>query len=420
MFRATLQEPAGDALFKRFSVNATPTILLLDGAGAEVDWVVGYDPPAEAFQTLIEKMRSGGPESFRGLSAAYAKNPKDVATVFALAEKKSERYAADQVAALYKQVVVLDPNGKAGTTEYRKERVSYTELAEFKIGQAALQVMPPNTPDPAPLLAFVKKYPESAIVKEAYGFLANMYFGRAGSKADAVKFFDEYTSRYPQDAMVLWSYMRRIIADKDGLDKGVELGRKAADIAAPSMKSMMLQSLAQVHLLKGDKAAAAEVAERILNERGPAGGAVMAIAATSAGDMQVALPPGTDMGASNAARIFVQADRMDRALAVYGPEYLKKLGDKAQPAMAYASFWSGQNANLESACEAAGKATAANPESWSAWNILAQVDLKLKKYDDALKAARKALDLAPAQPPQFKDGIRKTIDQIKAAAEGKK
>jgi tetratricopeptide (TPR) repeat protein len=419
MFRATLQEPAGDALFKRFSVNATPTILLLDGDGAEVDWVVGYDPPAEAFQELLAKMKAGGPESYKWLSAAYANRPKDVEAVFALAQKKSERYPADQVAGLYKQVVALDPDGKAGTTEYRKEKISYTELAEFKIGQAALQVMPPRAPDPAPLLAFVKKYPESAIVKEAFGFMANFYFGRTAPKADAVKFFDEYTARYPQDAMVLWSYVRRIIADKDSLDKGVELARRAADLAAPAMKSMMLQSLAQVYLLKDDKAKAAEVAERILKEGANGGGMVM-IAATSAGDMQVQLPPGQDMGAMNAARIFVQADRMDRALAIYGPEYLKKNLDKAQPATAYASFWSSQNANLESAREAALKATAATPDSWSAWNILGQINLKLKRYDDALKAAEKAFEIAPAQPPQFKDNLKKTIDQIKAAAAEKK
>ena len=143
---------------------------------------MGYDPPAEAFQELLAKMKAGGPESYKGLSAAYAKNPKDVATVFALAQKKSERYPADQVAALYKQVVALDPNGKAGTTEYRKEKIPYTESAEFEIGKAGLQVMPPSAPDPAPLLAFVKKYPESAIVKEAFGFMANFYFARTAPK----------------------------------------------------------------------------------------------------------------------------------------------------------------------------------------------------------------------------------------------
>jgi len=382
---------------------------------------VGYDPPAEAFKDILAKMKAGGPESYKGLSAAYAKNPKDVATVFALAEKKNERYPADQVAPLYKQVVALDPDGKAGMTEYRKEKVSYTELAEFKIGLGAVEAgPPPKVGDPAPLLAFVKKYPESAIVKEAYGGLANWHYSRAETpKADAYAFFDAYTARYALDPMALWSYMRRIIADKDNLDKGIELGRKAADLAAPAMKMMLLQSLAEIYLLKGDKAQAAEVAERILKEAS-GGGAVMMLAATSAGDMPVSLPPGGDMGAANAARIFVRADRMDRALAVYGPDYLKKNGDKAQPVTAYASFWSSQNANLESALEAAQKATALNAGSWTPWNIRAQLELKLKRYDAALQSAQKALELAPAQPAQFKAGVQKTIDQIKAAAGDKK
>ena len=52
-----------------------------------------------------------------------------------------------------------------GTTEYQKEQVSYTEYAEFNLGSGAVRTRPP---DPAPLLAFVKKYPEGVMVKNAY------------------------------------------------------------------------------------------------------------------------------------------------------------------------------------------------------------------------------------------------------------
>jgi len=45
--------------------------------------------------------------------------------------------------------------------------------------------------------------------------------------------------------------------------------------------------------------------------------------------------------------------------------------------------------------------------------------LKQKKYDDALKAAEKALEIAPAQPPQIKESIKKRIEAIKAAQEKK-
>jgi predicted TPR repeat methyltransferase len=56
-----------------------------------------------------------GVETFKALTAAYAKNPKDVATVFKVARKWSERYDEAKAMEKYKEVVALDPNGKAGT-----------------------------------------------------------------------------------------------------------------------------------------------------------------------------------------------------------------------------------------------------------------------------------------------------------------
>jgi tetratricopeptide (TPR) repeat protein len=386
--------------------------VVFDGDGSEIDWTVGYDPPAESFQATLQKMLSGK-ETYKALAASYAKNPKDVAVVFKLAQKWADRYDDAKSAENYKEVVALDPDGKMGTTDYQKEKVSYTELAEFNVGQNALRSRPPA---PAPLQAFIKKYKDGTIVRDAYGRLAQAYYGRSASKDEAVKFFDEYTGRYPEELGALNAYVRRIIFDKDGLDKGLQLAQKAVAIAPGSSKTMTLQNLAQIHLLRGDKPKAAEAAEEIL-KAGSGQGMIMAV---PVGEAPPSTPPPADMSAMNAARIFVQADRMDRALAVFGPEYLKKNLDKAQSVSAYAAFWSGQNANLDSALEAAQKAVALTPDAYSGWNNLGQINLKLKKYDDALKAAEKALEIAPAQPPQIKDNIKKTIDQIKAAAQEKK
>jgi tetratricopeptide (TPR) repeat protein len=372
-----------------------------------------------------------GPETYKALAAAYAKNPKDVATVFKLAQKWADRYNDVKSAAMYKEILALDPDGKMGTTEYEKEKVSYTELAEFNVGTSAVRGRPSA---PAPLQAFIKKYPEGKIVKDAYAALAGAYFGRSASKDEAFKFFDEYTGRYPEEFGALSAYVRRIIFDKDNLDKGLQLAQKAIAVAQGPSGTMALQNLAQIHLLRGDKAKAAEMAEEILR-RGSGGqgtimvmsvpaGAAAAAPATAAPQGQ-AVPmtvstPGVDMAAVNAARIFVQADRMDRALAVFGPEYLKNNLDKSPVLFAYVTFWTGQGQNLESALDAAQKAVALMPNNYSGWNNLSQINLKLKKYDDALKAAEKALEIAPAQPPQIKENLKKTIDQIKAAAAEKK
>ncbi len=402
--------------------------MVFDGDGSEIDWTVGYDPPAESFLTTLQKMLSG-PETYKALAAAYAKNPKDIAIVFKLAQKWADRYDDMKSAQMYKEIVALDPDGKMGMTEYQKEKVSYTELAEFNIGNSAVRGRPPV---PAPLQAFVKKYPEGKIVKDAYSALAGAYFGRSAPKDEAFKFFDEYAGRYPEDFGALSAYVRRIIFDKDNLDKGLQLAQKAVGVAQAGSKTMALQSLAQVHLLRGDKAKAAETAEEILKAGPgqtmmvmsvPAGAAAAAPAAAAPQGQAVPMTvstPGVDMSAMNAARIFVQADRMDRALAVFGPEYLKNNLDKSPALFAYVTFWTGQGKNLESALDAAQKAVALMPNNYSGWNNLAQIDLKLKKYDDALKAAEKALEIAPAQPPQIKDNLKRTIDQIKAAAAEKK
>jgi thioredoxin-related protein len=86
LFQAAIQEPDGKAAFDRFKISATPTILFIDPDGSEADWIVGYDPPADKFQEQIEKVLKSE-NTFKSLSAAYAKDPKDVATVFKLAQK---------------------------------------------------------------------------------------------------------------------------------------------------------------------------------------------------------------------------------------------------------------------------------------------------------------------------------------------
>lgn len=292
---------------------------------------------------------------------------------------------------MYKQVVALDPDGKNGTTEYgrNKDKVSYTQYAEFNIGTGSMSARPP---DPAPLLAFIKKYPDSQIVNDGYGNLSRFY-GRQSSKEDATKFFEEYTKRFPNESMAYSSWVTRILFDKDPVDKGIELAQKSIELAPGRMAMTGYQNLARLYLLKGDKDKAVEAADQMMK------------AATA--------PP-------MAAQIYVDAGRPEKALAVYGPDYMSQ-NAKSGPALGrYAQFWAQQGTNLDSALVAAKTVTELTPNAYSSYTTLATVYQKMKNYTDALKAAEKALSLAPAQPPQIKVGIQKNIDSIKAAAAEKK
>jgi len=73
--------------------------------------------------------------------------------------------------------------------------------------------------------------------------------------------------------------------------------------------------------------------------------------------------------------------------------------------------------NLDKGLLLALKVVELTPDAYNSWNTLSQINLKLKKYDEALKAAEKAVESAPSE--QLKNIFRKRIDQIKAAQEKK-
>ena len=261
-------------------------------------------------------------------------------------------------------------------------------------------------------MAFVKKYPDSQIVKDAYNRLA-MFYGRQSSKDDATKFFEGYTGRFPQEAAAYSGWVTRILFDKDPVDKGLTLAQKAIDLSQGRQAITGYQNLARLYLLKGDKDKAVDAADRMMKL------AMVPPPAKPGATPSAPFDPAA-MAAPLAAPLYIDAGHPEKALAVYGPEFLKKNMDNAGNLSRYAQFWSTQGQNLDSALTAAKKVTEQTPDGYSGFNTLGSVYLKMKNYPEALKAAEKALTLAPAQPPMIKQQIQKTIDNIKMQAAEKK
>ena len=394
-------------MFEKYGIRATPTVVLFDPDGSMVDWHVGYDPPAEKYLEQIEKSLKGI-DTFKSLSDQYAKDPENLDVIFKLAGKQNDLYRTEKAAELYKQIVALDPEGKGGMTEYgggrgeAPEKVSYTQYAEFNIGTAALSSRPP---DPAALQAFIKKYPEGLIVRDSYQRLSGVYYQRTASKEEAAKFYEEFAGRFPKLISPLTAWVQRILQDKEPVDKGIELALKAIEMqkAAPrptgaaAERAMpmipgasMSLNLGRLYGLKGDKAKAVETIDA---------------AAKDAGDNARMLP--------SIAQAYIDIGAEDKALALYGPEFVKKNIGRAASLSPYASFWARQEKNLDSALEAAKKAVELGPENPMGWITLGTVYVKLKNAAEAVKAADKALEVAP---PAQKAVIQRQVDQIKSQA----
>lgn len=421
LYQATRGVGEGDAVYERFSIRATPTVLVLGSDGSEIDWHVGYGPPPEKFLERVDKSVKGI-DTFKVLSEKYAKEPKNVEAVFKLARKYNDRYDEEKAKELYNKVLDIDPNGKKGSTEYRDEQVTYTEYAEFSLGTLTLFS---RNGGPEPFKAFIKKYPESKMLKDAYLYVGS-YYRRAGSKEEAVQFFEDYTSKYPDDPNVLNSYVLRIIRDKDNIDKGIELAEKIKDIMKYNPDPDYLKSLAELYFLKGEEDKAEEVYGKDFMERQASdlayslrdyaefwvkqksntesAEAMMELAAKLKSDSLFVVRSIADM--------YIKLDKPEKAMEIFGPEYIKDYMDNSNTLYSYARFWGTLGKNLESAHKAAKKSVELAEAPYK-WDTLSLVNLKLKKYDAAMKAAEKAVETGGEQAARYK----KRIEEIKKAKE---
>ena len=121
---------------------------------------------------------------------------------------------------------------------------------------------------------------------------------------------------------------------------------------------------------------------------------------------------------SQVAGIYAGLDKVDKALAVYGPEIAKKNWDDQNGLASYASFWNRQGKNLENAAAAAERSVALTSDYYNNF-ILGQVLFKLKKYPEALKAAEKAVELAKPMAVKYEgfptQQYENLVKQIKEA-----
>ena len=368
------------------------------------------------------------------MSGRYAKEPTNVEVNFKLAAKYAARYTEAMEAKakeLYQKVITLDPEGKQGThtIEYLKVTVPYTQAAEFALGQMASFG---RKPDPAPLQAFIKKYPSSPLVESGYEYLSNYYMAQA-PKDEASKFFEEWIARFPDKTSGYDLYVRRIIRDKADLDKGIKLAEKISEIEGYDIAPRYVQNHAQLYVLKGDKAKADELygkdfmADQVDNLAYAlrsyaefwAGQNENLASAEAMIEKALLLEPDEAYFKQSAANIYLKLGKEEKALAVYGPEFVQKNAAAASPLFSYASFWNRQGKNLESAVEAAKKALELEP-TYYGYDVLGQIQLKLKNYEEALKAAEKALALAqdvakknegfPTKP--YEDRVQKVKDAM--------
>lgn len=183
----------GIDLAKQYNVSGYPTIIFIDGDGKEIDRIVGYYP-AKVFLKMMKDYNEGK-NTVGSLQKILSKYPDDPEANFKIAEKKvnNENKTEDAII-LLKKVVSADPENKTG----------YKEQADFMLASLSGK--------PEEIEAFIKNYPSSEKVKDAYISLAETEFHNSGDLTKANVWYDKAFEKYGiNDETVGFSYAQTVL-----------------------------------------------------------------------------------------------------------------------------------------------------------------------------------------------------------------
>jgi len=342
-----------------------------------------------------------GIDTFAKLEAGNAKNPKDVAVAFKLARKyETDRWDYKKAFELYKSVIDRPSIAKKMLVDYTEMgvKISVYEWALYQAGRLYISDLEMGYPtsgsfsnviqevggvfvqQPIPVTTsetegkkdnflyfkkLVDEYPDSKFGKTVYSELAINYSG-SGKPEEAEPFFEKMLKRFPDDTELLEDYVAYCIRTKSNLDKGIQTAQKILSSYGNLLTRENVNRLyAQLFYLKGDTTAANEIygptyANRLVSElQTPLINYIRYWIVKGDNDKGINQAINTLISIDETgnwrqsiARFSISANKQEKALAIYGPEYISQIKGNPTELLRYAQFWSSQDSNGESALAA--------------------------------------------------------------------
>jgi tetratricopeptide (TPR) repeat protein len=210
--------------------------------------------------------------------------------------------------------------------------------------------------------------------------------------------------------------------DKDPMDKGLELAEAIEGLTQRNPDPYIQQTLGEFYLAKGDKAKVVEAfgkdyADGQVQNLGYnlisyatfwAGKGENLDHAVSMAETALKLMPDNSYIIQQTAGLYVKAGKEDKAMALFGPKWIQAKMADASALYSYSSFWARQGKNLDGALVAAKKAVELKPAQYYQWANLGEILGKTGNKAEAVAAYQKAIELAPDQvKAMYKQALEK-------------
>lgn len=306
-------------------------------------------------------------------------DPKNPEPLIKLGLKYQERQYRDKALECFKEAATLDPGGKKMMKRDTGEMVSCKEMADYQYGRTFVVTFGLIDVDGAK--AYIRNYPSGQFLKEAYLEVSRFY---RLEDEEGQAFFDEFISKFPDDPDVLNAYVekvRRFTKALEGnpvFENGVEIASRITEVYPEITRFQAAKSYARLLIDKDDAAAAGKAfgedflagqvqswtenllsyAEFWFNQKQNIEEAEEAVVRA----LNLA-PDSPEVLRRAAAAYHIHLGKPDKALEVFGPRILPRIGANARALYDYFKFWMTLKTNQESAENALGMLWKLKPET---------------------------------------------------------
>ncbi len=203
----------GQQIFDYFGVSATPTVLVANAEGVEIERMIGFTPPAEEFRDKLEKSYTTKPTTL-DLLTELENRPDDVDLAVRLGKRLLQKYRRADAGKIAKYIT-------AHPDRARNIQVSDEEMGLSANGYEFGSFLSTFI-DPESVKKFVKDFPESELKQQACRNLSRFLYNES-KKKDAEKVFKSLIDKDPDDVNLVLPYISFLANNKKDVRKGKRL-----------------------------------------------------------------------------------------------------------------------------------------------------------------------------------------------------
>jgi tetratricopeptide (TPR) repeat protein len=237
----------GIKLAKKFNAHSFPTTILLNPDASEIDRLTGYLPKSEFLKVFSDYSKGIG--TLDVMQEQLVSDPVNFKLKLDISAKLAERGEGLRAQELQAEIIEADPLNASGLADNAAAQLA---ISEFRSSHSV-----------DPLNKVLQKWPGLDDGPQIYNILISVA-SRDGDNEKRRRLLDQSVKDFPDDISLLNSWAWIATESEWDLDLALKYARRAVKLSDGSPN--ILDTLAEVHILRGEKKPALKAINKALKK----------------------------------------------------------------------------------------------------------------------------------------------------------